>query len=106
MENIEDKINEMVQKWIDTGWLKVTIPEAYVVGVNIKRLIENSSSKRQVDAGVMPTAYLHILDNTEGLPENIPMHILSFSKKNPYGKPGIDYDDEFEYKCQPLFLPA
>ena len=52
MENLENKINEMVQKWIDAGWLPVTLPEAYIVGVNIKKLVDVDSSERSVQAPV------------------------------------------------------
>lgn len=50
-----------------------------------------------------PIAWLHVLDNTEGLEENKPSRVLSFSEENSFGIPGIDYSKEFKTYKFPLF---
>ena len=42
-----------------------------------------------------PVAWLHVLDTTEGIPENEPWKILSFDEKHPFGEPGKDYSEEY-----------
>ena len=41
--------------------------------------------------------FLHMLDSTEGLSENRPEIIHSFSSTNPFGRAGIDYDASFSH---------
>lgn len=48
-------------------------------------------------------AWLHVLDNTDGIPENTPMKQLTFSPDNPFGKPGEDYSAEYEVTSIPLY---
>lgn len=50
-----------------------------------------------------PTAWLHILDNTEGIETNELWEVLSFSKDHPFGTPGIDYSDSFTVTSIPLY---
>ena len=50
-----------------------------------------------------PVAYLHILDNTEGIEGNKPLEVLSFSKDSPFGKPGVDHSDSFTVETIPLY---
>lgn len=42
-----------------------------------------------------PVAWLHVLDNTEGIPGNDPMQEVTFSPDHPFGIPGRDYSEEF-----------
>ncbi len=51
-----------------------------------------------------PTAYLHTLDNTEGIEGDEPMRHLSFSKDSPFGTPGVDHSAEFPVTSIPLYL--
>lgn len=50
-----------------------------------------------------PTAWLHILDNTEGIETNEPEEVLSFSKDNPFGVPDVDYSGSFTVTSIPLY---
>ena len=50
-----------------------------------------------------PDAWLHIMDNTEGLSENEPMKVLTFSEENPFGVAGSDYDETFTVTSIPLY---
>lgn len=43
------------------------------------------------------SVYLHKLDSTEGIKGNKPSFLLSASKANPFGKPGIDYSKEYPW---------
>ena len=38
--DIENDINELVQKWLESGWIDATQPELFVMGTGIKRLLE------------------------------------------------------------------
>lgn len=49
------------------------------------------------------TAWVHTLDNTDGLSGNKPYVVLTSSKKNPFGKPGIDYSKSYPVTSEPLF---
>lgn len=60
----------------------------------------------QVDELVMPTAWLHTLDSTDGIPENKPQRELSFSPVHPFGEPGIDYSEEYQITTEPLYQKA
>lgn len=51
---------------------------------------------------IAPIAWLHILDNTEGIKENEPWKVLSFSPVHPFGKPGIEYSKEYTTTTIPL----
>jgi hypothetical protein len=50
-----------------------------------------------------PVAWLHTLDNTEGIKENEPKQVLSFSGDNPFGIPGRNYDEAFSATSTPLW---
>lgn len=52
-----------------------------------------------------PVAWLHVLDNTEGIEENQPEQRLTFSSESPYGVPGVDHSEEFPVTSTPLFAP-
>ena len=56
--------------------------------------------------GYAPVAWLHVLDNTDGIPENEPMKKLTFSAENPFGKPDKDYSKEYTWTATPLFFKA
>lgn len=50
-----------------------------------------------------PVAWLHIIDSTDGCPENEPWRQLSFDCKSPFGVPGVDYDESFPVTSKPLY---
>lgn len=50
-----------------------------------------------------PVAWLHILDNTEGIEGNEPEKRLTFSEESPFGIPGIDHSDTFAVRSVPLY---
>lgn len=50
-----------------------------------------------------PTAWLHVLDNTDGLKENEPIRLLTFSPRHPFGSPGENYSEEYSVTSTPLF---
>ena len=50
-----------------------------------------------------PVAWLHMLDNTDGIEGNEPMKELSFSPEHPFGEPGRDYDETYLVVSVPLF---
>ena len=47
-------------------------------------------------------AWEHVMDNTEGIPENDPSVCLSHYEENPFGTPGIDYSKTFPVTFEPL----
>ena len=49
-----------------------------------------------------PVAYLHILDNTEGIEGMEPLRTLSFSEDSPFGIPGVDHSESFTVTTIPL----
>jgi len=55
-------------------------------------------------AKMKPIAWLHTMDNTEGIPENEPYQLLSFSPNSPFGRPGVDYSESFPVTSQSLYL--
>lgn len=50
-----------------------------------------------------PTAWLHVLDNTEGIEGNEPDRRLSFSESSPFGISGVDHSSEFPVTKIPLY---
>lgn len=52
---------------------------------------------------LVPTAWIHTLDNTEGIDTNTPQVLLCFSQRNPYGRPGIDYSATYPVISEPLY---
>lgn len=50
-----------------------------------------------------PSAYLHILDNTEGIEGNEPEKKLTFTEESPFGVPGVDHDESFRVTRIPLY---
>ena len=50
-----------------------------------------------------PVAWLHILNNTEGIEGDEPERRLTFSEENPFGDPGVDYSAGFTVTSIPLF---
>jgi len=48
-------------------------------------------------------AWLHILDNTDGIPENTPIKKVAFSQDNPFGIAGKDYSSEYNVTSIPLY---
>lgn len=57
-------------------------------------------------SGVMPAAWLHIMDNTDGVEGAVPIKELTFSQDNPFGIRGTDYDAEYQVISKPLYLKA
>lgn len=54
-------------------------------------------------SNLKPVAWMHTLDNTEGIEGNEPEVVVTFSKKNPFGRPGIDYSKSFPVTSIPLY---
>lgn len=50
-----------------------------------------------------PVAWLHTLDNTEGIEGNHPLQKLSFSHESPFGTPETDHSEEFTVTKIPLY---
>lgn len=50
-----------------------------------------------------PIAWLHTLDNTEGIEGNKPIRMLSFFEATPFGVPGVDHDESFAVTSIPLY---
>jgi hypothetical protein len=50
-----------------------------------------------------PVAYLHILDNSEGVEGNTPVKKLTFTEESPFGIPGKDHSAEFKVRSIPLY---
>ena len=65
----------------------------------IKRKVSNSELIEPLGA----TAWLHILDNTDGIVGNEPMKRLTFTPDNPFGIAGTDYSEEYTWTAIPLF---
>lgn len=42
--------------------------------------------------------YMHYLDNTEWIPGNRPIVTFTSNKRNPFGRPGVDYSAEYPWK--------
>lgn len=53
-----------------------------------------------------PVAWMHTLDNTEGIPSNRPMVVFDTSPNHPFGQPGKDYSPEFAVVSVPLYLAS
>lgn len=51
-----------------------------------------------------PDAWLHIMDNTEDIEDNVATKVLMFNRSNPFGIPGKDYSKEFKVTKYPLYL--
>lgn len=70
--------------------------------------IDAASTSTASEAGELPplpkaAAWQHTMDNTEGIKGNEPHVVLSFGKRNPFGKAGIDYSKSFPVTADPLF---
>lgn len=50
-----------------------------------------------------PVAWMHVMDNTDGIKGNKPWVVFTASKKNPFGKPGIDYSKSYPVTSTPLY---
>ena len=50
-----------------------------------------------------PYAWSHTMDNTEGLKGNKPHRVLMFSKRSPFGRPGIDFSESYPVTAEALF---
>jgi hypothetical protein len=60
----------------------------------------NARPAAQVSEAV---AWLHTMDNTEGIKGNEPRLALTFSKQKPFGIPGRDYSKTFPVTSVPLY---
>lgn len=54
-------------------------------------------------AAMKPAAWRHTMDNTEGIKSNKPWVVLTGTKKNPYGKPGVDYSLSYPVVSEALY---
>lgn len=59
-----------------------------------------------VESLLPKSVYMHYLDTTEGIPGNRPEVVYASSKKNPFGKPGEDYSESFEWRFVKLVREA
>jgi hypothetical protein len=50
-----------------------------------------------------PVAWMHVLDNTEGIEENEPEIIFTTCEENPFGVAGEDYSESYPVISQPLY---
>ena len=50
-----------------------------------------------------PVAWMHTLDNTEGLETNEPEVIFTSSERNPFGKAGRDYSRSYKVTSVALY---
>jgi hypothetical protein len=69
--------------------------------VNRIRELERASQPGSGEA--KPVAWMHVMDNTEGIKSNKPYVVFTASKKHPFGKPGIDYSESFPVTSTPLY---
>ena len=51
-----------------------------------------------------PVAWMHVLDNTEGLKDNgTGIVSITQKQKHPFGKPKVDFDESFPVTSTPLY---
>lgn len=50
-----------------------------------------------------PAAWKHTMDNTEGIKGNKPWTVMTTTKANPFGRPGIDYSASCPVTSEPLY---
>lgn len=75
-----------------TAWVRPEDVTIVLAALNFS----HSNEKTPSDAtDCSPVAWLHVLDTTEGIPENEPWKILSFDEDHPFGEPGRDYSAEY-----------
>jgi hypothetical protein len=43
------------------------------------------------------------MDNTEGIEGNVPLRVLTFAEKNPFGIPGVEYSKSYPVTSIPLY---
>ena len=70
----------------------------------VKDAPEAAILRSYLEASGEPVAWLHTLDNTDGIPENKPWRELSFYPQHPLGGLGADYSSEYRITSEPLYL--
>ena len=65
-----------------------------------------STNTKLSDVAGSPVAWLHILDNTDGIEENKPCRELTFTEDSPFGVAGVDYSAEYPITSTPLYFQA
>jgi hypothetical protein len=60
--------------------------------------------KQALAAPVQPVAWMHVMDNTEGIKAN-GKGIVSITqkRKHPFGKPGVDFSKSYPVTSTPLY---
>jgi hypothetical protein len=54
-------------------------------------------------ASVEPVAWMHVMDNTDGIEGNCGLVRLTESPANPFGVAGVDYDTAYPVTTTPLY---
>ena len=70
------------------------------------RELESASQPGGREVKQKPVAWMHTMDNTEGIKGNKPWVVITTSKRNPFGKPGIDYSACYPVTSEPLYRAA
>ena len=70
------------------------------------RELESASQPGGREVKQKPVAWMHTMDNTEGIKGNKPWTVITTSKRNPFGKPGIDYSASYPVTSEPLYRTA
>jgi hypothetical protein len=68
-----------------------------------KPIAKDSNPGDSLDGFVGPSAWLHVMDNTDGIKGNDPLRELTFTPENPFGEPGVDYSREYPVTSTPLY---
>lgn len=68
-----------------------------------EQIDELAAMARLAESDDKPVAWLHTMDNTEGIEGNEPWCTLSFNAENPFGVPGEDYSETFPVTSEPLY---
>ena len=82
-------------------------PEYAPIGWNVDRLDEAIQAGRQAIAELEsqePVAWMHIMDNTEGIKANgAGIVSITQKRKHPFGKVGIDFSKSYLVTSTPLY---
>ena len=68
-----------------------------------EQIDELAAMARLAEPDDEPVAWLHTMDNTEGIEGNEPWCRLSFNAENPFGVPGEDYSETYPVTSEPLY---
>lgn len=68
------------------------------------RADERRKARAELIAEMVPEAWLHTMDNTDGIPGNEPHEVVTFDDHHPFGRPGVDYSETYPVTSQPLAI--